>query len=84
MRKTCQCHKTRKLPVESTADFKARLAAILKVEARQPVKKRHAPLLRPKGSQPTPSEVLGGAELFELSKPSRKIAKWLRSLGIKV
>jgi hypothetical protein len=79
-KKTCQCHKSRKLPVESTGDFKARLSAML---GTTPVKK-HKALLRPKGSQPTPSEVLGGREMFELAKPSRKVAKWLRSLGIKV
>lgn len=78
-KKTCQCHR-RKRPVESTGDFKARLAAML---GTKPVKK-HTALVRPKGSQPTPAEVLGGREMFELGKPSPKIAKWLRSLGIKV
>jgi hypothetical protein len=83
-KKTCQCHKKRP-PVETTEDFRMRLATMLRKPGdNSPYKKVQRTLRRPKGSQPTPAEVLGGAKMQEVEKPPRAIAKWLRSLGVKV
>ena len=68
---------------ETVAEFKARLSAQAKARGEQPVK-THAALLRPKGSQPTPSEVMGGAKLRKLPKPPKDVAKWLRANGVKL
>jgi hypothetical protein len=68
---------------ESVRDFKARLVVMLAQE-RGLMPKPHAALLRPKGSAPTPSEVMGGAKMPKLRKPPKRVGKWLKSLGVKV
>jgi hypothetical protein len=67
---------------ETLSDFRARIARMIPREPDKP--KSHAALLRPKGSQPTPSEVRGGAKLRKLAKPPKAIAKWLKANGVKI
>jgi hypothetical protein len=76
---------------ETTADFKARIAAAIRQrngEDADPYAsaQRRAPrwALRPRGSAPTPSEMLGGAKMPKLGKPPKAIADWLRSVGVKL
>jgi hypothetical protein len=70
--------KSKYRPHETVAEFKARLAAMDKSKRQRP------PIVKRRGCAPTPSEVLGGAKMPKLSKPPKEIAKWLRSIGVKV
>jgi hypothetical protein len=71
--------KSKRLSVESTADFKARLAAMMKAKG-EPARPR-PPIVKRKGCAPTPSEVLGGKKMPKM-KVSTKT--WLKSIGVKV
>jgi hypothetical protein len=74
-------------PYEDTADFKARIAALRRTlfhEPELPRKRADGYYRRDKGSAPTPSEVLGGARMPKLPKPPKEVARWLRSLGVKL
>jgi len=77
---------------ESTADFKERIAALRKQLFKEPDLPKNGSyfkngyyVTRGSNGTPTPSEVLGGRKMPKLEPPKDKeIAKWLRSLGVKV